>query len=98
MKKTYVSLICYGLLWVLTGCGSQIENFVREAVPKRDPATEIGTTIDSSMSIKLTPGKMNAAAPDMVVQGTITATNQTYSMGPDHAVTLTLSRTRVTPQ
>ena len=87
-----------GIAVAMSACNSQVEDYIRAAKPDRitSPTSEI--TVNSPMSIKMTPGKINGSASDMVVQGTITITNQTYAMGSDKAVSLTLSRTRVLPQ
>lgn len=97
--KKFMVLYTSSLL-LLSGCSGQVEAFVRENKPvKSEPAIEMPPAIiNSPMAIKLTPGKVNAVADGLAVQGTFTNTNQTFMLGSDARVSLTISRNRVAPQ
>lgn len=89
-----------GLLSALiAGCNSQVEDYVKSKKPEfynNPPASP--DTISSPMSLKLTPGKFNGSAADMALQGTVTVTNESFALGGDRAISLTINRTRVRPQ
>ena len=80
----------------LSGCNSAIEKYVKDKRPDQKDTPAV--TINSPMTLKLTPGKMNGSGSGIALQGTITATNEAFTLGSDKALTLTISRSRVVPQ
>lgn len=97
MKKFLGIFILFSGL--LTGCGQVAENFVADKTPANLPAPPATTVNAGTMAIKITPGKMNSSATDMVIQGTVTATNETFvSLSSDMALSLSINRSRVSPQ
>ena len=77
----------------LIACNNQMDQFVRDSRPKGIDVPQI--SFDSPMAIKVTPAKINGSAEGVALQGTITPTNQKFSMGNDHVVMITTSRSRV---
>lgn len=76
----YISLILTSL-W-LTGCGKQIQDFVRDAHP---PALVPITSINSTKALKISPGHINSVGTQVGASMTITATNRALSGSQVHA-------------
>ena len=95
MKYAYNIKLWLPLCFLLSSCGGSVEDFVKGA--RRDPASAIGTGVNSPMSFKVTAGKLDGTASDMALKGTVTTTDKKFQLGTDMAVQLTLSRTRVNP-
>ena len=94
MKLSPIIILCF----LLSACGGSVEDFVKGA--RRDPliSPAIGTgTVNSPMALKVTAGKLDGTGSDLAIKGTVTTTDKKFQMGPDMAVQLTLSRTRVNP-
>jgi hypothetical protein len=86
-------------LVLLSSCGQAVEDFVRGAKPPSnlvDPPKAGPVSSKSPMSLKIGP-RMEGTGSGMAVKGTVTTTDKKFQMGPDMAVQLTLSRTRVNP-
>lgn len=78
----------------LSGCGKQIEDFVKDGIT--DPISNIDptTTTSSSKAIKVSPGSGIAKGSQVEGRFTITPTDRTIS-GSQVEAKLTLSQTRV---
>lgn len=81
----------------LLGCNNFVQDYVAEKKPENIDG-QTNASVSSPMSLKVTPGRMNAAGGGMVVQGTITTTDQSFSLGSDRALSLTINRSRVQPK
>lgn len=89
----YIFGVTLGLMF--TGCSAQVEDYIRQAKPERLNNPPPDLTEGSPLTLKVSPGKFNGSASDMAVQGTITISNQTFSMGSDLSVSLAISKSRV---
>jgi hypothetical protein len=76
---------------VLSACGKQIEDFVRDA---KRPAEQILTNVDSGKAIKLSPGAVSAAGSQVQSRMTITPTQSPVS-GTQVEAQLTINQNRV---
>lgn len=91
MKKIIFLMIS---MLALSGCGKQIEDFVREGVKKPiEDLTPIVST-SSSKAIKISPGAGLAKGAQVQGHFTITPTNQT-AKGSQVEARVSISQTRV---
>ncbi len=91
MKKV-IFLLISGL--ALSGCGKQIEDFVREGV--KQPIEDLNPVIStaSSKAIKISPGSGQVQGSQVQGRVTITPTNQ-KATGTQVEARVSLSQTRV---
>lgn len=87
---------------MLVGCNSQVAEFVEAAKRARSETTTTTTmpmqTADA-MRFKVSPGKINTATTNTgAISAVITPTNQKFTMGTDMSMTMTINRTRTSPQ
>lgn len=82
--------------FVLSGCNSKVQDFVRGVKPElpttdgpQEPNANIG-------GIKVSPGQMRAASTDTAVVANVTTTNKVLSSS-DISARVSISRTRVSP-
>ena len=96
----FIKIVMTLLLLSTSACNQAIKDYVSGATPseliKNEPPTKAEE--NAPMSLKITPGKFKGSSANGSIQGTITATNKKFSAGPDMSVSLTISRTRVSPQ
>lgn len=87
------------IVFAMTGCNSQVSDFVEGARRAPDSLNLPSTNTASPMAFKVTPGRMNSTTTGGgVIQATITPTQQKLNLGSDMSMTVTFSRNRLTPQ
>ncbi|MGZ5279017.1 MAG: hypothetical protein ACXWC9_03695 [Pseudobdellovibrionaceae bacterium] len=79
---------------VLSGCGKQIEDFVRDGVKKPIETLDPSISTASSKALKISPGAGIAKGAQVQGHFTITPTNQT-AKGTQVEAKVSISQTRV---
>ena len=84
------------MVTLLSACKNQLQDYVKSTKPSN--FDQPSTAENSPMSLKVSPGRMSASATNGAIVGAVTPTNRTFMAGSDMAVSLTIHRTRVSPQ